>query len=208
MVPVVCSLKAYGITQSLPNANVPYPVYWGTKECDTDGMFSTSNQSLITAATPGYYRVHSVIAVPCQSSAMVFLATANVIYGPNNPNGASGTMIEFASAQTYAPAIATSGDDACVCVSGLSPYMAVGDSIQIQAECSVAGIEIDTGFRYTGHTNTAGSRDGASAFQCYLAQTATLSLTDGGSASTTATLTVDDGTAARTASATLDGGVA
>lgn len=164
--PVVVSLKSFGATTSMSTSGV-VSVNWGTKECDSDGMFSSSAPTLITAKTPGYYKVHCVVAVNIAGNADYQLS-ARQVYGSSNPNGAAGTVVLFGASTAGSSAVTS--DFMSLHVSALSPMMYAGDSIRMDIFSSNStGLTVQNGFDYTGNLSLAGCRDGASAFQCYLA---------------------------------------
>lgn len=167
-VPIVCSLKTYPLTTAVPAQGIG-TVQWGTKETDTDGMFSASSPTLITAQTPGYYHVHAVISASVVASSK-YETAAQITYGPINPNGTAGSSVYFLES-TSGYVSASSGDSVSLNLSGMTPFMYAGDSISIILACSsavtVSNSFAPRPFTQASTTDTAGNRDGASAFQCY-----------------------------------------
>lgn len=153
-VPIVASLKMSG-TQAVA-ANTNATIQWGTKECDSDGMWSSGTNTRLTAQTQGYYKMHAIVAVSSATSGSQLGVFFQQTTGVNNPAGSGHTVQFGANATWFATTTETNG----VHLSGLTPCLYVADYVEVHLFAGVA-TTVQNAYQRNA-TDGNGKNDGAS----------------------------------------------
>jgi hypothetical protein len=133
------TLPAYALLEETSTTSVAASTFtalpWPTKITDRDSGWSSGSNTMYTAQTPGYYAVSAGIAFAVNGNGSR-IGYFQVTTGSNNPGGAGNTTIFGTTANS--PANASTVD--CVLALGTtSPYLYVGDYLQVFAYQSTSG---------------------------------------------------------------------
>jgi hypothetical protein len=110
-------------------------ISWGTKNFDTDGMYSAGNPTRLTVQTPGWYKVSWCIGGMHGSAAMIH-GYLNSTTGSNNPGGSGNVSADnWCNGQQ-----SFSSTGANIGAAGVWPYyLYAGDYIQLTGQNPAAG---------------------------------------------------------------------
>ena len=122
-------------------------IIWNSTVTDNDSGFSAAHNTRYTAATPGYFLCEAVWQSTAELTATYRGAYFRQTYGSNNPGGA-GTTVPFGSSREANVTSSSGANYTAVGTAMLSPYLYVGDYIEVVA--------------YSGAAETTGFTDGGS----------------------------------------------
>lgn len=108
-------------------------VTWDTKLADRDSGWSSGSSTRYTAQTPGYYLAAAGVSFSA-SSAGVRIAYFQVTTGSGNPGGAGNTT-QFGDKATTASSTTLTR----LSLGMLTPYLYVGDYVEVYAEQTSGG---------------------------------------------------------------------
>ena len=118
-------------------------VAFNTKDFDTDGMWSSGSNTLLTIQTPGFYKVSYAVDALAASTSVPMNTIVQVVTGANNPAG-TGVSMPFCWGGASAGGVASSLRGMAH-ASGIIPwYMYAGDTAAIQVNASATGMTLST----------------------------------------------------------------
>lgn len=118
-------------------------VAFATKDFDTDGMWSSGANTLLTVQTPGFYKVSYAVDALGASSGIPMTSYVQVTTGAGNPQGSGVSMPEIWAG--YSNGGISASFRGMLHSSGIIPwYMYAGDSAKIMISASSTGMTLST----------------------------------------------------------------
>ena len=119
---------------------------WNNAISNTDSAWSSSNNTRVTAQTPGYYLFEAVWQSTAETTSSYRGGYFQVTNGPNNPGGAGTTA--FGAARAANVTSVTGVNYTAIGCAMISPFLYLLDYVEFYA--------------YAGHAETTGFADGGS----------------------------------------------